>query len=198
VAVTLLSWMPKYLYDGFHMSLATAGLAATAFVQLASMAAAPLGGWLADSLRKRTPAGRMIVQAAGVLCGAPFVAWCGLTRSVTSLIVALTAWGVCKGIYDANIFASLFDVIARKRADAAAGVMNSGWIGGGLAPVTIGYLAWKANLGLAIAAAALAYVTGGAFLLVEIFFFVRRERRAPALTPGRRASRIIVRAFRRR
>src|SRR5688572_11750652 len=48
VAVVLLSWMPKFLYDKFGMGLAMAGLTATIFVQLASMAGAPIGGWLAD------------------------------------------------------------------------------------------------------------------------------------------------------
>src|SRR6185295_5790149 len=40
VAVVLLSWMPKFLYDKFHMGLAMSGLTATVFVQLASMAGA--------------------------------------------------------------------------------------------------------------------------------------------------------------
>ena len=82
VAVVLLSWMPKFLYDKFHMSLAMAGLTATMFVQLASMAGAPAGGWLADRWRQRSPRGRMLVQMVGVLGGAPFVALCGLTPSV--------------------------------------------------------------------------------------------------------------------
>ena len=34
VALVLLSWMPKFLYDKFHLSLAMAGLSATIFVQL--------------------------------------------------------------------------------------------------------------------------------------------------------------------
>jgi MFS family permease len=55
VAVVLLSWMPKFLYDTFSMSLAMAGLTATLFVQLASMAGAPLGGFLADAWRRRSP-----------------------------------------------------------------------------------------------------------------------------------------------
>ena len=105
VAVVLLSWMPKFLYDKFHLSLAAAGLTATVFVQLASMAGSPVGGWLADFLRRRSPGGRMAVQAAGVLCGAPFVALCGLTDSAVLLVVALSAWGFFKGLYDANIFA---------------------------------------------------------------------------------------------
>jgi sugar phosphate permease len=176
VAATLLSWMPKYLYDSFHMSLAAAGLAATAFIQLASMAASPLGGWLADALAKRTPGGRMIVQAVGVLGGAPLVAWCGLTRSAPALMAALAAWGLFKGIYDANIFASLFDVIRPEGRGRAAGLMNmAGWLGGGAAPLVVGLIAWKASLGLAIATAALAYVAGGGLLLIGILFFVRRD-----------------------
>jgi hypothetical protein len=35
------------------------------FVPAASMASLPLGGWLADSLGKRTPRGRLIMQAIG-------------------------------------------------------------------------------------------------------------------------------------
>src|SRR5436309_794450 len=49
VAVVLLSWMPKFLYDKFGMNLATAGLTATVYAQLASMTGSPLGGWLADA-----------------------------------------------------------------------------------------------------------------------------------------------------
>jgi MFS family permease len=119
VAVVLLSWMPKFLFDRFHMGLALAGLTATVFVQLASMAGAPVGGWMADAWRRRTPRGRMAVQAVGMLAGAPFVAICGVTTSVPILISALTMWGFFKGLYDANIFASAFDVVpaaARGRA----------------------------------------------------------------------------------
>src|SRR5712692_4808481 len=103
VALVLLSWMPAFLYEKFNLSLAASGLTATIYVQLASMAGSPLGGWLADSLRRKMPGGRMLVQAVGLICGAPFVVLCGWTRSVTLLIVALTAWGLFKGIYDANI-----------------------------------------------------------------------------------------------
>ena len=82
VAVVLLSWMPKFLFDKFQMSLAMSGLTATLFVQLASMVGAPVGGWLADAWRRRSPRGRLAVQMIGVLGGAPFVALCGLTPSV--------------------------------------------------------------------------------------------------------------------
>jgi len=177
VAVVLLSWMPKFLHDKFHMGLAMAGLTATIFVQLASMASSPVGGWIADALRKRTPRGRLIVQAVGVFGGAPFVAICGMTQSVAWLIAALTAWGLFKGLYDANIFASVFDVIRPEARGTAAGFMNTvGWLaGGGSAPLVIGIIAQRESLGLAIALASLVYLAAGILLLAGIFLFVKRD-----------------------
>ncbi len=177
VAVVLLTWMPKFLYDRFHMGLAVAGLTATIFVQLASVLGSLTGGWLADFLRSKTPRGRILVQAAGVLCGAPFVAWCGMTRSVTALIVALTCWGFCKGMYDANIFASLFDVVRPEARGTAAGFLNSvGWLGGGgSAPVLIGWIAKDRGLSAGITAASTVYLLACLLLLVAAIFFVTKD-----------------------
>jgi MFS family permease len=177
VAVVLLSWMPKFLYDKFHMSLAMAGLTATIFVQLASMVGSVAGGWLADHYRKRTRRARMAVQAVGVLCGAPFVVLCGLTRSVGMLMFALTAWGFFKGLYDSNIWASLFDVIRPASRGTACGVMNcAGWLaGGGTAPLAIGLVAQREGLGFAIALASVVYVASGLLLITGIVFFVEKD-----------------------
>jgi MFS family permease len=176
VAMVLLTWMPKFLYDRFHMGLAVAGLTATVFVQLASVLGSLAGGWLADVLRARTPRGRILVQAAGVLCGAPFVAWCGMTLSVTSLLIALTAWGFSKGMYDANIFASLFDVVQPEARGTTAGFINSmGWLGGGgAAPVVIGFIARDRGLSAGITAASTVYLLACA-LLIAAAFFVKKD-----------------------
>jgi len=167
VAVVLLSWMPKFLYDRFHMGLAMSGLTATVFVQLASMAGAPVGGWLADLWRRRSPRGRMAVQTVGVLGGAPFVVLCGMTASVATLVVSLTLWGFFKGLYDANIFASAFDVVPPEARGRTAGFMNMiGWLaGGGSAPIAIGVIAERISLGAALALASLVYVAAAALLI---------------------------------
>jgi sugar phosphate permease len=177
VAVVLLSWMPKFLYDKFHMGLAMAGLTATIFVQLASMMGSVYGGWMADWMSRRTPRGRVLVQMIGVFAGAPFVALCGLTTSVVWLIVALTAWGFFKGLYDANIFASLFDVVRPEARGTAAGFMNTvGWLGGGgTAPLVIGLIAEHYSLGLGIALASFVYIAAGILLLSAALLFPRRQ-----------------------
>jgi MFS family permease len=175
VAVVLLSWMPKFLFDKFHMSLAMAGLTATVFVQLASMLGAPFGGWLADTWRQRSPRGRLAVQLIGVVGGAPFVALCALTPSVAVVMAALTCWGLFKGLYDANIFASVFDVVRPEARGTAAGFMNAvGWLaGGGSAPLVIGIIAQRESLGLAIALASTVYLAAGALLLLGMRFVKR-------------------------
>jgi MFS family permease len=189
VAMVLLSWMPKFLYDRFGLSVAVAGLSATLFVQLASMCGSPLGGWLADTMQKRRLGGRILVQAAALLCGAPFVVLCSQTRSAVVLTAALVAWGLFKGLYDANIFASIFDVIPAEARGTTAGVMNMvGWLcGGGSAPVTIGYLSQKVGLSVAIGFTAGIYVAGGMTLLLAAYF-----ARAPESERVRRAKTSMI------
>jgi len=177
VAAMLLSWMPDFLYQKFRLSLSMAGLTATIFVQLASMAGSVAGGWIADRWRARSPRGRMLVQAIGVFGGAPFVALCGLTASVGTLMAALAAWGFCKGLYDANIFASLFDVVRPEARGTAAGWMNTvGWLGGGgAAPLVIGIAATRYGLGFSIALASCVYLAAGALLLTGAFVFAAAD-----------------------
>jgi MFS family permease len=176
VALVLLAWMPNFLYDKFHMSVAMAGLSATLFAQVASMVGSPLGGWLADVFRRRWAGGRVLVQAVAVFCGAPFVFFCGRAGSMTGVIVALTAWGLFKGFYDANIFASVFDVIPPQVRGTAAGFINMmGWLGGGAAPVVVGFVAQRIGASQAISLSSAVYVAAGILLTTASTLFIRRD-----------------------
>lgn len=177
VGMVLLSWMPMFLYEKFSLSLAMAGLTATLFIQLAGMVGSPLGGWMADVLRRRFAGGRIAVQMVGLLLCAPFVVWCGQTLSVPSLVVALTAWGLFKGIYDANIFAAPLDVVRPEARGTTVGFMNMiGWlVGAGTAPIFIGYVAERSSLSFAISIAAVALIAASALLLIAIIFTVRQD-----------------------
>ncbi len=138
VAVVFLTWMPSFLYRKFHMSLTMAGLNGTVFIQIAAVLGVLSGGMLADRLAGRHRGGRILTQAIGLIGGVPFLFLTGWTRSLPLLMLAMTAFGYFKGLYDANIFASLYDVVDVRRRAAAAGILNSiGWLGGGLAPIVI-------------------------------------------------------------
>jgi MFS family permease len=168
VALVLLTWIPTYLYSRFHLSLAMAAFDAAVYPQVASIGGSILGGYLADRFVTVTPRSRIWVQCGGVLAGAPFVAYCGLSRSLNGVIVALVCWGFFKGIYDSNIFAATFDVVPVRARGTVSGLMNCiGWlIGGGAAPVTIGWLATHLTLGQSIATSAVIYVLAAVLLTV--------------------------------
>jgi sugar phosphate permease len=177
VAMVLLTWMPTYLYSRFHLSLSMAAFDAAIYPQVASMAGAVCGGYLADLCARRTRRGRMLVQCAGVILGAPFVALCGLSGSLLLVKVALICWGFFKGIYDSNIFAAAFDVVPAETRGTVSGSMNCvGWLmGGGLAPVLIGFLAGRLTLGRAIAVSSVAYLLAGLLLLLTMGYLLDRD-----------------------
>jgi MFS family permease len=167
VAVVFLTWMPSFLYRKFHMSLSMAGLNGTLYLQLSSVLGVLCGGLLADFLIRKSAGGRMLTQALGLLVGIPFLFLTGWAATVPAVILGMIAFGYCKGIYDANIFASLYDVVAVRQRGIAAGLMNSlGWLGGGFAPILIALAAGRYGMGPSISGTALVYCVSGLLMLL--------------------------------
>jgi MFS family permease len=168
VALVFLIWMPTFLKEKFNLNLAAAGLGATFFIQVASMFGAVLGGILADHWSRNQAGGRMLAQAVGAIGGAPFIFLCGSLRDLWLLVGAMTAFGLFKGLYDANIWASLYDVIPPSRRSSAVGLMNMiGWLGGGLGAYLIGRAADAGvTMSAAISSTAVVYLFVAVLLLV--------------------------------
>jgi MFS family permease len=172
VASAFLTWLPTFLYQKFQLTLAVAGFSATAYMQLASVVGVLVGGLLADRFVRSMRGGRMLTQGIGMLCGSPFLLWSGCAASLPLLVSALLCFGFCKGLYDANIWASLYDTIPAHRRGFAAGLMNSiGWLGGGLAPLGIAAATQWVSMGTAISSTAAIYlVLGTAMILLSRSF----------------------------
>ena len=186
VATIFLIWTPTFLVEKFDFKLAAAGLSGTVYIHLASAVSAPLAGIVADRLSLKVRGGRILVQIAGVLVGAAFVALVGSTESKSTLLIAMTMFGVCKGLYDANIFASLYDFVEPPLRSTLAGVMNTvGWAGGALGPVTIGWLAGHGrharsidNMSEAIAWCGAVYLCA-AVALVGAWLLAQKQEHSP-------------------
>jgi MFS family permease len=167
VAVVFLTWMPSFLYRKFHMSLSMAGLNGTLYLQLSSVVGVLCGGLLADVLARKFAGGRMLTQAVGLFVGIPFLFLTGWASTVPAVIFGMICFGYCKGMYDANIFASLYDVVAVRQRGIAAGLMNSlGWLGGGFAPIIIALAAGRYGMGPSISGTALVYLASGLLMLL--------------------------------
>lgn len=193
VATIFLTWTPTFLVEKFGFRLTAAGLSGSVFIHLASAVSVPLGGWLADRLARRLPGGRMLVQAGGLLVGASFVGIVGLTTSTATLLAAMACFGACKGIYDSNIFAAVFDVIEPRARASAVGIMNFvGWGGGALGPLAVGLATRYGrhakevdNMSEAIAFGGVIYVVAAALLFIAALGFARRDVIEATPTPSR-------------
>jgi MFS family permease len=176
VAMVFLTWMPSFLNKNFQMNLAMAGLTGTAFIQIASVLGVLTGGALADALARRKASGRIITQVLGLICGAPFIFLTGWTLSIPVLIIGMTGFGFFKGIYDANIFASLYDVVRPRARATAAGIMIAvGWTGGAIAPIAIGVASERWGLGYSIAANGAVYLIAAVLMTFAIFALVDKD-----------------------
>lgn len=177
VASIFLTWMPSFLYNKFNMSLSMAGLNATFYLQMASVLGVISGGFLADRLVKTYRGGRMMTQSIGLLMGVPFIFLAGWTFSIPILILGLIGFGYFKGLYDANIWASLHDVVKPKNRATAVGFMNSiGWFGGGIAPIAIAYASTKYGMSASISATSVLYLVFGLLLIFGIRKFMQKPK----------------------
>jgi MFS family permease len=166
VAAAFLTWLPTFIYRKFSLDISDSSTTSTVW-PLASLVGALCGGVLADRAARYRKGGRTRVQSLGLILGSPFVFLAGWSASFSMLVAALAAAGLCKGIYDANIFASLFDVVGPEDRGTAAGLMNSvGWTGGFLAPVAVGLGSKSFGLSLAIASTAAVYLFVGLLALL--------------------------------
>jgi len=104
--------------------------------------------------------------------------------------VAMTLFGLGKGLYDSNIFAATYDFVEPQYRGTIAGLMNAvGWGGGALGPLFVGFAATNGraateveNMSAAIGWCALVYLAGAGLLLVAALTFAQADLRAP--TPG--------------
>jgi MFS family permease len=175
VAMALIYWLPLYVKAKFSVGVASAAFNGTVPMQMASLAGAVVSGALADWAARRS-GGRMRVQGIALLLGAPCALAAGWTGSLDVLIAVLIGVGFCKGAYDANIFASVYDVVPAEIRGTAAGLMNTiGWVGGSLGPYFVGFMSDHANLSLAIASTAAVYLVAGLLALLAAQWAPRRS-----------------------
>jgi MFS family permease len=121
----------------------------------------------------------MQTQLLGLICGAPFIFVTGTSLSVPLLIIGMTGFGFFKGLYDANIFASLYDVIRPEARATAAGMLNMvGNYGGALAPIVVGVASERIGMSAAIAYGGFIYLLAASLLVVGLLAFVKKDAAA--------------------
>jgi len=176
VNVGFMTWMPTYLHEKFGFSLARSGFDATFYHYLAAFFGVLLGASIADRYCKKITGMRGLVQATGLLLGAPCIFLLGLGNTPFVIYLALALFGLFRGIYDSNIFAALYDVIEPKVRSTATGLMLMfAFVTGASAPYILGKI--KPALGLAwgLSALSVVYIFSALCIFVAVRFFYKKD-----------------------
>lgn len=131
-----------------------------------------IGGKLSDKLAQKRKTVRLETELVGLLLGAPFIFFMGYTSNLYVSYVMLALFGFFRGIYDSNLYAALFDVIAPDLRASSVGVMTAfAFIVGALAPLLLGYLKTDYGLSFGISFLSIFYLLGALAVFVAIKFF---------------------------
>ena len=120
-------WMPAILKAEFGIGQGLAGVSATLYWQVAAIAGALGGGWLADRWMRRTPRGRIYTSAIGTALIVPAMFGVGYAPQTGHLWVAvafLIVFGLGWGFFDANNMPILCQVAPPALRATGYGLMN--------------------------------------------------------------------------
>jgi MFS family permease len=117
-------WMPAILKTEFNIGQGKAGVSATLYVNLASLAGAVLGGWLADRWSRRTQRGRIYLSAIGVGLLVPALFGVGNAGTLQWAIAFLILFGIGWGFFDSNNMPILCQIARPKLRATGYGLLN--------------------------------------------------------------------------
>ena len=183
VGIAYLTWMPTFLHEKFDLTLTNAGFSSMFYHHAAAMLGVLLGGRLSDLWSRNRYTARMETEAAGLLLGAPFVALMGLATNLWVCYAGLALFGLFRGVYDSNLFAAQFDVIAPRLRSSSVGIMLAfGFLVGALGPYLLPFVKSRYDMSTAIAALSAVYFGAGVVMLAARFLFFPRDyvRETPA------------------
>ena len=170
-------WMPTYLKETFPgMSAASYGLNAVLWHYLGAFVGVVIGSRIADRFVRVRHGIRMEMNILGLVIGAPFILWMARAGSFEAVCWAMGLFGLARGIYDSNQFASIFDVIApRYRASAMGVMLSAAFIFGAVAPVVLGVVKDRFTMSAGLAALSVFFLVGAGFILLARLRFLERD-----------------------
>ena len=178
-------WTPVYLRETFFADKAMAATEAGFWTMFHSViwhyAGCVVGIMAASRFSDRLAAtwkpARMATNVVGLLAGAPCIYLAYASDSLALCAAGLFLFGLAHGVYDSNMFASLYDVINPRYRASSTGFMCCGaFLVGAVAPKLIGAM-MDAGVSVKNCLASLsgAYFCGALTVLVAIVLFLKKD-----------------------
>ena len=176
VNVGFMTWMPTYLHEKFGFSLAQSGFDATFYHYIAAFIGVLSGAAVADRYCSKITGMRGIVQGTGLILAAPFIFLLGISNTPFIIYVILALFGLFRGIYDSNIFASLYDVVEPRFRSSATGLMLMfAFVTGASAPYILGKIKPLLGLSWGLSALSVVYIFAALCLFTAIRFTYKND-----------------------
>lgn len=174
-------WAPVFLKEKFSLSLTEAGGYAMFFHHALALLGVIVGGHLSDRWARRWPKARLRMQCAAMALGVPTIAAVGLSGSLWATLLAMAAFGLCRGLYECSMHTSLFDVIEpRFRASAMAVMTMVAFLAGSVSPWLMGVCAQEfgqvRGLSFGFAGLSGAYACGTLAILAALLWTFLKDR----------------------
>ena len=176
------NWMPSHLRDSFLGSCPFlgqwAGLHAVLWHYIGAIAGIVVGSRIGDRLVRARPGVRLEICGVGLAAAIPFIVWMSLTPSFAACCAAMLGFGVFRGVYDSNMMASFFDVVAPRYHASGVGIMMCvAFLFGSLSSTVLPWIAqaFGGNMALAMASLAAFYLVGAAVVFFARAAFLERD-----------------------
>ena len=183
------TWMPDYLktsevfaadFNALSERLpwlkGAPALFAVVWHYLGALVGVMVASRVSDRLAKTRPGIRMETNIVGLALAVPFIWWMAHASTLASCCVAMALFGVFRGVYDSNLFASLFDVIKPRYHASAGGIMLCcAFIFGSSSSTVLGWMKQAFSMQTGLASLAGFYLAGALVILVARLCFLKRD-----------------------
>jgi len=174
------AWAPKFVATKFSLGVGSSGKGVMFYHNFAALMAILAAGFLTDILVGRNPRFRLVVQIVALVVGAPLLVTFGFSPTIGCVWAVIAAWGVARGLFQANAFASVFDVVPSESRASAVGFLNVlTALVCSLSPLAMGALSQKYGthgFEIGFAAMGVLLLAGALALLISCLFLFRRYR----------------------
>ena len=174
------TWIINYLQREFpSMTAASASFHGVFWFYLGAVVGVFAGGRVSDrfAVALGRPQARFDVNAAGLVLCVPGLLLSAFAPTASLCIAGTALFGFATGVYDSNIYASLFEVVKPRYRAAAVGVFGCGGsVIGASGPAVLGWMNAHFSMSMGIASLSAFALAGAVVICVARIFFFERDR----------------------
>jgi hypothetical protein len=116
-------------------------------------------------------------MAVGLLCCGPTLAFASHGSTLFAVYVGCALFGMARGLYDASLFAAVFDDVAdRLRSSVIGLLLAAGFLIGAASPIILGFFKATYGLGNGLTIAGFVTTSVGAILMITTLMYGRGSR----------------------